>query len=312
MDWEHRVGRRLRPRDLHIFMTVAEAGNMAKAAERLAISRPVVSKAIAALERTLDVPLFDRSPQGVEPTRYGRALFKRSIVIFDELRQSVKDIEFLSDPNAGELRIGSNETITGGLVSSVIDRLSRRYPRLAFHLEVGTMHTLQYHSLRERKCEIVVGRPGSAGPEPDMDMEPLFHEQLFVVAGPLNKWVGCPKVRLAAVVDEPWILSQPETEPESPIVEAFRAIGSGIPRATVVCGSINLRNTLLATGRFLTSVPNSVLHFGSPNTLYKVLPIELPRWRLPVSIISLKNRTLSPMAQLFIDGIRELSKPLKD
>ena len=62
-------------------MTVAEAGNMAKAAERLAISRPVVSKAIAALERTLDIPLFDRSPQGVEPTPYGRALVKRGVAV---------------------------------------------------------------------------------------------------------------------------------------------------------------------------------------------------------------------------------------
>jgi DNA-binding transcriptional LysR family regulator len=310
MGWEERVGRRLKPRDLYIFMIVAEDGNMAKAAERLAISRPVISKTIAGLERTLGVPLFDRGPQGVEATRYGRALFKRSVVIFDELRQSVKDIEFLADPTVGELRVGSNETITGGLVSAVIDRLSRQLPKLAFHLEVGTMPTLQFHFLRERKCEIVVGRPWSATPEPDMNVEPLFQERLFVVAGPRSKWVGRRRVGLADLVDEPWILSQAETEPGSPFVQAFRAIASGIPRATIVSGSINLRNSLLATGRFLTSVPSSVLRFAPQGTPYKVLPIELPRWHVPVSIISLKNRTLSPMAQLFIDCTRELSKPL--
>jgi len=283
---------------------------MAKAAERLAISRPVISKTIAGLERTLGVPLFDRSPQGVEPTLYGRALCKRSVAIFDELRQSVKEIEFLADPTVGELRVGSNETVAGGLVSAVIDRLSRKHPQLVFHLEVGTTPTLQFYFLRERKCEVVIGRPWAATPEPDMDMEPLFYERLVVVAGPRNKWIGRRGIGLADLVDQPWILSQTEVEPGSPVAKAFRAIGSGIPQATVICGSVNLRNSLLATGRFLTAVPSSVLHLGPQRTPFKLLPIELPPWHLPVSIMTLKNRTLSPMAQLFIDCVTEVAKPL--
>ncbi len=310
MDWAARIGRQLKPRDLHVFMAVAEDGNMAKAAERLVISRPVVSRTIADLERTLGVPLFDRGPQGVEPTLYGRALFKRSLAIFDELRRSVQEIEFLADPAAGELHIGSNETVTAGLISAAIERLSRRHPRLVFHLEVGTVPTLQFHFLRERRCEVVIGRPWTVAPEPDMVIEPLFHERLFVAAGPRNKWVGRRKLSLADLVDEPWIFAQAETDPGAPVAEAFRAIGHNIPRATVVCGSINLRNSLLATGRFLTIVPSSILHFGPQRTLFKALPIKLPRWHVPVCIITLKNRTLSPVAHLFIDCLREVAKPM--
>ena len=107
MDWDHRVGRRLKLRELNILLAVVQAGSMAKAGKRLAISQPAVSKAIADMEHTLGVPLFDRSPQGVEPTQYGRALLKRGVAVFDELQQAVQDIEFLSDPDAGELRIGS-------------------------------------------------------------------------------------------------------------------------------------------------------------------------------------------------------------
>ena len=110
-------------------MAVVEHGNMAKAAEHLSISRPVVSKTITDLERTLGVPLFDRTPQGVEPTLYGRTLSARGIAIFDELRQSVKEIEFLADRATGELRIGCTETITAGLVSSAILQLSRKHPK---------------------------------------------------------------------------------------------------------------------------------------------------------------------------------------
>jgi hypothetical protein len=54
-----------------------------------------------------------------------------------------------------------------------------------------------------------------------------------------------------------------------------------------------------------------VLRFGAERTLLKVLPVELPNWRLPVAIITLKNRTLSPVANLFIECAREIAKPLR-
>src|SRR3979411_2939746 len=101
MQWSDRIGRRLKPRDLHVFMAVADHGNMAKAADSLAISRPVVSRTIAGLERTLGVPLFDRTGQGVQPTIYGRALAKSSLAVFDDLKRSMEEIEFLADPDAG-------------------------------------------------------------------------------------------------------------------------------------------------------------------------------------------------------------------
>ena len=73
MQWEDRIGRRIKFRDLHIALAVAQSGSMLKAAEALAISQPVVSKVIADLEQTLGVRLFDRSRKGVVPTASGRA-----------------------------------------------------------------------------------------------------------------------------------------------------------------------------------------------------------------------------------------------
>src|ERR1700676_5591123 len=126
MQWNERIGRRLKLRDLHILLAVAKSGSMGRAASDLAVSQPAVSKAIADLEQTLGVRLLDRGPQGVEPTLYGRALLKRSVTIFDELKQSVQDLESLADPNSGEVRIGCSEPLGAGFVSEVIDRLSRQ------------------------------------------------------------------------------------------------------------------------------------------------------------------------------------------
>src|SRR5947209_8314987 len=121
---EQRLGRRLKLRHLEILLAVAEAGSMAKAAARLAISQPAISRAIADAEATLGVPLLDRGPHGVEPTQYGRTLLKRGLAAFDEIAQGVKEIEFLADPTAGELWIGSTSGLSEGGVLGVISRLS--------------------------------------------------------------------------------------------------------------------------------------------------------------------------------------------
>ena len=107
MEWSDRVGRRIRLRDLHILLAVVQCRSMAKAAEHLAISRPVISRAINDLEHVLGVRLLERDRHGAEPTIYGAALLKRGTAVFEELREGVKDIEFLTDPAAGEVRIGS-------------------------------------------------------------------------------------------------------------------------------------------------------------------------------------------------------------
>ena len=114
MQWDERIGRRLKLRDLHILMSVAQCGTMGKAAAQLAISQPAVSKAISEMEHTLKVRLLDRTAHGVEPTLYGRSLLKWGNAVFDDLRQSIKEIEHLSDPTVGELRIGCTEPMAGG------------------------------------------------------------------------------------------------------------------------------------------------------------------------------------------------------
>jgi DNA-binding transcriptional LysR family regulator len=68
--------------------------------------------------------------------------------------------------------------------------------------------------------------------------------------------------------------------------------------------------SLLATGRFLTIFPTSVLRFSTKRLELKVLPVELPPARVPIGIVTLKNRTLSPVAGVFIEHTREVAKPM--
>ena len=90
-----RARRRLKLRDLHILLVVAQRGSMAKAAAELAISQPAVSRAIADMEHALGLRLLDRGRNGIEATPYGRVLIKRGVTIFDELTQGLEELEFL-------------------------------------------------------------------------------------------------------------------------------------------------------------------------------------------------------------------------
>src|SRR5262249_20886272 len=135
MEWESRLGRRLRLRDLYVLSTVVRTGGMAKAARQLAMTQPSVSAAISNLEHMLGVSLLDRSPSGVMPTLYAEAILRRSGSVFDELKQSVRDVETLADPSTGELRIAAAESLNATVVARFVDRFSNKYPRVLVHIQ---------------------------------------------------------------------------------------------------------------------------------------------------------------------------------
>jgi DNA-binding transcriptional LysR family regulator len=308
MQWEDRIGRRIKFRDLHIALAVAQSGSMLKAAEALAISQPVVSKVIADLEHVLGVRLFDRSRKGVEPTVSGRALLNRGRAAFDELKQGVKEIEFLNDPTLGELRIGASPSLSEGIALAVIERISQQYPRVVFHVVQGDTLALS-DELQERRIELAFAQISGLAPKEYIDVEMLFEEPLVIVAGMQTAWVLRRKIKLAELVNESWTWPMPGTVFDSLVVEAFRASEVEPPHAAVHVDAFNVRLRLAATGRFLAIVTASSMRFPGKHPSIKVLPVELPTTHRQIGIITLKNRTLSPLAQLFIKCAREVAKP---
>jgi DNA-binding transcriptional LysR family regulator len=156
---------------------------MAKAASHLAMSQSSVSEAIASLEDALRVRLLDRSPHGIEPTIYANALLKRGHVVFDELRQGIRDIEFLAEPTEGEVLIACPELLSAGLLPAAIDRLSRRYPKIVVRVFQTDTATLEFRELQERKVDLMLARIGKTFVDNDLDIEILLEDPHFVVAG---------------------------------------------------------------------------------------------------------------------------------
>jgi DNA-binding transcriptional LysR family regulator len=310
LDADSQIGRRLRLRDLHLFFTVVQWGSMAKAATQLGMSQPAVSAIVANLEDALGVKLFDRHPHGVVPTPYGQALLRRGRAAFDELKQGLRDIEGLADPSAGEVHVGCPESIAASILPAIIDQVVERHPRITVHVsQVGTA-ALDFRELRERKFDLVIARidaPLDASLGEDLIVERLFNDTIVLASAATSKWARRKTAHISELQDAWWILTPPGTINAAVVTDAFKAAGLEAPKPKLVTFSAHLRAHLAASGRFVTAIPLSALRANARQFGLKALPIKLPVRPWPVAIVMLKDRTLSPIVQRFIEGARDVS-----
>jgi DNA-binding transcriptional LysR family regulator len=312
--WERHIGRRLRLRDLFVFFSVVKSGSMARAATELGVSTPSVSEVIADLEHALGVRLLDRSPRGVVATAYGQALLRRGGAAFDELRQGINEIELLSDPTAGELNVGCPESIAT-ILPPVIDAFRRQCPRASLGIdhEIATTFAAR---LRDRSLDVVLMRlRGRALPDArasdDLNFDILFDDDLVIAAGAQSRWARRRRVDLTALHRAEWIMPGPDSWAHHVMSEAFHARGLAMPRIAIRSLSGHLQANLPASGDFVTVVARSVFNFYRGRFALKALPIKLPAPPWPVAIVTLKNRTLSPVAERFIECARKTTAPMK-
>src|SRR6266566_785996 len=314
IDWESRIGRRLGVRDLHVFFTVVQWGSMAKAAQRLNVTQPAVSKAIGDLEHTLGVRLLDRRPQGVEPTMYGRALLKRGNAVFDELKQTIRDIAFLADPTVGEVRFGCHESVAAAVLPTIMKRFSGQYPRVVLHMEpIGAVGVaLELPSLHQRLIDFAIVR--LAKPLADqqlmdeLHLEILFNDRPVVVASRHSRWARRRKIDLLELITEPWVLTGPGTWNYIELADACRARGIDMPNVRLETRAISVLLALLATGAYIGTLPGSSMRPYGDRYALTVLPVDWPTQPWPVVIVTLRNRTLSPVVERFIACTREVAK----
>ena len=306
IDWDVHIGRRLKLRDLHVFLMVVQSGSMAKAAGQLGVSQPAVSEVIADLERAVGVQLFDRSPRGVEPTIYGRAMLERARAAFDELKEGIRAIEHLADPTVGEVRIGCSESLVSAILAPVIPRFSQQYPRAQLSVKDVCTPTMDLAELRERRLDVILARQVTphASEDEDLNVEVLFHDEMVVAAGKQSPWARRRGIKFSELVNEPWILTAPGTWNYGAVAEAFRAHRLEMPKICLTTFSLHLRNDLLATGAFITAYPKSFMVINGDRFALKILPVDLQVRPWPVQIITLKNRTLNPVVQRFVDHLR--------
>ena len=308
MDWSDRIGRRIKLRDLHILMAVADTGSMAKAAARLRISHPAVSKAISEIEGTLGVRLFDRNSQGVELTAHGEVLLRCGINVFDEMQQGLRSLEHLSDPSSGEVRLGCTDIILHSLVPPIVRKFSAKFPGVQLDIRLTNPGEHQVQELRERKIDLLITR--ATGRQDDFHSEVLFDEPFVFVVGAHSELARKRRLALTDIIKGNWILPPYDSAPGALVAEVFRASGFSPPKPLLKTIAIQLTVSLIASGEFVGILPASVAALSWHRAALRVLPLTSTGPRISAEIVFLRNRTLSPPVQSFINCTREVAKSL--
>jgi DNA-binding transcriptional LysR family regulator len=307
LEKNNQVERRLKLRELRILLEVSKAGTMGRAAATLSVSQPVVSKAVSELEAVLGVRLFDRTALGITPTAHGRAMINCSRAVFDELKLGVQAIEFLDDPTSGQLHIGCTEFGASGLASSVIEGLARRHPRLQFHVTMADPISLATVELPRRNIELSMGGLPPELPA-EVQAERLFDDVHVVMAGVDSPWARRRKLQLAELLEARWVLPPVGSLARRLVDDAFRGQGLAPPDARVSTFSTPLCHQLLASGNYLAVLPRGATRMAKHLPI-RPLNVDFPGITRTVGIMTLKQRTLSPVAQLFIDAARKAAAP---
>jgi DNA-binding transcriptional LysR family regulator len=310
MRWNDRIGRRLRLKDLHTLETVAEVGSMAKASRHLALSQPAISKAISDMEHALGVPLLDRSARGVELTEHGRVLVDRARVIFDEVKQGIKEIEHLADPTQGEVRIGTIEPVSP-VLSEIICRLTRRHPRVTYDITVGDTDML-VRRLRERALDVVLTRWNALTQADDLAAETLYTSTLAIMADKSHPLANGKRLPLPDLMQERWALSPPDSFFGRIVVELFQRRRLPLPTNTVTTTSIFMRLNLMANGRFLSVLPTTLLRHPSNKAWLRALKVDLGDSTGPISAITIRDRRSGGAVKLFLEISRSVCGELRN
>ncbi len=305
MDWEERIGRRLTLRDLRILLAAVDAGSVSKAAAAFRVSQPAISKTIAQIERAVDAQLVKRSSRGVEPTEQGRALLDRVRAAFRELQDGVNAMDVLSHPKSGELRIAANQVALSNIVPTIITRLYARHPGLVFNVLQAQTSADQIRMLEEERAELVIGRIAQPLAADNLRFVELFRDDFVVVAGPDNRWKRRKKIALSELVGELWTLPPPETVTGQSMANIFTRMGLDMPQVNVAASSLQLHQRLVLESNFLTFLPTSLAR-AIPGVY--VLPTPLDLDPQTVGVLTLKYRTQSPLAKLFIDEAQAASR----
>lgn len=244
----------LNPRELQVFLTVAELGSVGKAATALHLTQPALSRIVKRLEQQLGVLLFERHPHGVALTAFGRRLEPYAQLMLSESARAVQELSAMRGQPQGTVRLGSVASGFSGYVPTAVERLLQRSPDLHVRLVEGVTEELL---LQLARGDIDMALAFSVPVADDIATVSRSEWQTgnHIVAGSAHPLCGAAGLALRDLLGERWALAPRGTQPRSEFMQLFAEHRLDPPQAVVETGSIIAMRQLIARGGFLGWMP---------------------------------------------------------
>lgn len=290
-------------RQLRLVAAIAEVGSMVRAGEAIGMTQPGVSKAVRDLERDLGVALFERGNRGVTPTSYGEALVRHAERVLAQLEHAAQELDDLAHGAGGRVAVGTLLAASAWLLPRAIDRLRTERPRVIVDVIEGTNDRLQPMLLRG-ELDMVVGRLSEFRHRAGIHHEPIYADEILLLARPGHRLADRAHLRLADLQEADWILPPPETSLRRQLEKAFSDAGLDPPRCVVQSVSLLTNRHLLRDSDLVGAWPRGVAADDLAQGHLVSLPIRLDGIPWPVGVSTRKQSRLSPAAEALLSMLR--------
>lgn len=301
--FEHLVTQRLKLRHLRLIVALDDHRKLNRAAAVMSLSQPAASKMLGEIERTVGVPLFERRPRGIEPTRYGEALVRRTRAMLAELGQAGEEIEALRSETGGAASVGALMSPAAELLADAVTAARRRLERLQVSVDVDTSDVL-IARLLAAKLDFAIARiPEGVDPTP-FEYEELGNESVDMLVRCGHPLTRLDRVAPADLADREWVL-QPRGSLIRRSVERLLADrGLPPPDRTLNSGSVLMSLVMAARTDAIAPLAAPVAALFTASGDFVTLSLAEPITIEPFGLIRVRGRPLSPAARILYEAVR--------
>ncbi|MGH2916781.1 MAG: LysR substrate-binding domain-containing protein [Solirubrobacteraceae bacterium] len=257
-------------RQLRYFIAVAEELHFRRAAARLHVSQPPLTRQISALEAELGCRLLERTRRRVELTPAGEAFLAQARTMLGELDIAISTTRAIGAGQAGVLRIAFVGSALSSIVPATVQRFRRARPDVEIELrERSTVQALR--ALAVGAIDVGLVRP-PIDPDPDLRAELVMRESTIAAVPAAHPLAAARRVALARLATEPLVLFPRRQAPGFHDLLIGRMAATGVtPHVVQYAPEMLTIIGLVAAGIGVSPVPASVAHIGLDGVAYRPL-----------------------------------------
>src|SRR5580658_10153671 len=300
---ERWITRKFRLRHVELIAEVYDCRSILKAAKRLNLSQPTVTKALKDVEATLDLSLFERTNRGLKPTPYGEIFARHAKVVLAQLRHAAEELEGLRAGYSGKVTVGTLLAASASILPDAIVLLKRERPGVAISVAVGTYDIL-VPSLLVGDLDMVLGRLPDEGRSAALVYEEFYAEPICLVVRRGHPLLRQRRLGLRELTSAAWLLPLPETALRRQIERAFLDAAAPLPRNIIESVSILTNRVLLRKSDCIGIMPYHVALDDVEHELLSILPVKLRSIDSPVGAILRAPGSLPPAANALLECLR--------
>src|SRR5579862_8695078 len=300
---ERWIARKFRLRHVELVAELYDTRSILKAAKRLNLTQPTVTKALQDVEATLGVALFTRSNRGLEPTPYGEIFARHAKIVLAQLRHAAEELENLRAGYSGKVTVGTLLAASASILPEAIALLKKERPGVAISVVVGTYDIL-VPSLLVGDLDMVLGRMPEQGRSRALVYEEFYAEPICLVTRRGHPLTRRRRLGLKDLTNEAWLLPLPETSLRRQIERAFLEANVPLPKNVIESVSILTNRVLLRKSDCIGVMPYHVALDDVEHQLLSILPVKLKSIDSPVGAILRSPAELPPAAKALLECLR--------